>query len=145
MEIEDLPQQEPAQSQVLQSGEEQAKSVDAFVKDKSINVFGKEFLPLFSKHLVLSFFDKSEVGLLMQLFDNALLSQMVNRDISEEELLKYNQMRIVFFSVLKRAVGKGDNERTLLGKTITESIIGGGSQSGNTFLQRFFGIRKGGR
>ena len=123
------------------SGEEQAKSVNAFVKDNNINIFGKEFQPFFSKHLVLSFFDKSEVGLLMQLFDNALLSQIINQDISEDELLKYNQMRIVFFSAVKRAVGRGENERTLLGKSINESIVANNSPN-NSFLQRFFGRRR---
>lgn len=123
------------------TAEDQAKSVNAFVKDEFIKIFGKEFYPLFSKHIILSFVNKDEVGLLIQMFDNAFLSKIINEDITEDELFKYNIMRMIFFTTIKRAVGRQDNERTLLAKSITENILA--SNRKETGLEaRLFGKRR---
>jgi len=132
--INDKDVEEPTE---VPTGEDQSKSVKAFVEDDKIEEFGREFRPLFSKHIILSFLNKEDVALLMTQFDNALLSQMAFRKLSEEDLLKYSLLRMVFFSTVRRAVGRGtENERTLLSKTISESIIA--QQHSPSFMDRFF-------
>jgi len=121
-----------------------AKTIQAFIDDDKTALFHEVLQSFFSKHIILSFFSEKDIPILMLMFDNTLLYRTISTDMTSEDLIKYNQLRLLFFSMLKRAVGKmsnRENERTLLGKTISENIMVNPVQKQNPFSRFLFGNR----
>jgi len=104
------------------SRDDMAKTIKAFLEDEKLEDFGKFLQNFFSKHILLSFLEDKDIGLLMLEFDTTLNYYVVTHNLSYEDLMKINQIRMAFFTALKRAKGRKDNERELLAKNIMENI-----------------------
>ena len=128
-------QQEPSVLPI--SKDDMSKTIKAFVEDEKLENFEQILQNFFSKHILLSFLDERDIGLLMLQFDSALNYYIINHNLSFEDLMKIDQIRMMFFSALKRAKGRRDNERELLSKNVTEHI-----SSYNQPIQERRGLRK---
>jgi len=111
------------QQQVPIGFDDMSKTIRAFLEDSRVETFEEVLQNFFSKHVLLSFLDDRDIGIMMLQFDNVLNNYMVSKDFDWKDITKIEQLRMLFFAALKRAKGKGDNERSYLAKNISESIV----------------------